>query len=127
VAGYSLVGGLGVRTAGTIVGFQACLEIVTGSGMTAYGLATRPGSFVTFARKHAALGLVAGGLSVFGYLAFLAAAQTLPLGPIVALRETSVIFGTFIGMFVLKETFALRRIMASGFVLAGVAVLALGR
>jgi len=127
VAGYSLVGGLGVRTAGTIVGFQACLEIATGSGMTAYGLATRRQSFVAFARRHGTLGLFAGCLSVLGYLAFLAAAQTLPLGPIVALRETSVIFGTLIGTFVLQESFALRRIMASAFVLAGVTVLALVR
>src|SRR5436190_12657307 len=28
VAAYSLFGGLGVRTAGTVLGFQACLEIV---------------------------------------------------------------------------------------------------
>jgi drug/metabolite transporter (DMT)-like permease len=127
VAGYSLFGGLGVRTAGTVVGFQACLEIVTGSGMVAYGLATRRESFVAFARKRAAVGLLAGSLSVLGYLAFLAAAQSLPLGPIVALRETSVIFGTLIGTFVLQEAFALRRIMASAFVLTGVSVLALVR
>jgi multidrug transporter EmrE-like cation transporter len=41
VAGYSLVGGVGVRMAGTVVGFQACLEIVTGSALAGYGLATR--------------------------------------------------------------------------------------
>jgi drug/metabolite transporter (DMT)-like permease len=127
VAGYSLVGGLGVRTAGTVVGFQACLEIVTGGGMAAYGLATRREYLFRFAWTHGALALLAGSLSVLGYLAFLAAAQRLPLGPIVALRETSVIFGTVIGAFVLHEAFALRRIMASTLVLAGVAGLALVR
>ena len=49
------------------------------------------------------------------------------LGPVVALRETSVIFGTVIGTFVLKEAFGLRRITASTFVIAGIAMLALVR
>ena len=127
VAGYSLFSGLGVRSAGTVLGFQACLEIVTGGGMVGYGLATRRASLMRFMRKHGATGLFAGCLSVAGFLAFLAAAQHLPLGPIVALRETSVIFGALIGTLVLREAFALRRIAASAFVLTGVSVLALLR
>ena len=127
VAAYSLFGGLGVRTAGTVLGFQACLEIVTGGGMVAYGLTTRGADVLTYARRHGAVGLFAGTMSVLGYLAFLAAAKTLPLGPVVALRETSVIFGTLIGTFVLKEAFGLRRITASTFVISGIAMLALIR
>jgi drug/metabolite transporter (DMT)-like permease len=127
VAAYSLLGGLGVRTAGTVLGFQACLEIVTGGGMTAYALATRGTSVLQYARRHGAIGFFAGTLSVIGYLAFLAAAKILPLGPIVALRETSVIFGSLIGTLVLKEAFGLRRITASTFVISGIAVLALNR
>jgi drug/metabolite transporter (DMT)-like permease len=127
VAAYSLFAGLGVRTAGTVLSFQACLEIVTGGGMTAYALATRGTSVLQYARRHGAIGFFAGTLSVVGYLAFLAAAKILPLGPIVALRETSVIFGSLIGTLVLKEAFGLRRITASTFVISGIAVLALNR
>jgi drug/metabolite transporter (DMT)-like permease len=125
VAAYSLFGGLGVRTANTVLGFQACLEIVTGGGMSAYALTTRGAEVLLHARRYGAIGLFAGTLSVFGYLAFLAAAHTLPLGPVVALRETSVIFGTLIGTVVLREGFGLRRIAASIFVISGVALLAL--
>jgi drug/metabolite transporter (DMT)-like permease len=125
VAAYSVFGGLGVRTAGTVLGFQACLEIVTGGGVTAYALATRGGDFLVHARRHGAIGFLAGTMSVFGYLAFLAAARFFPLGPVVALRETSVIFGSLVGTFVLREAFGLRRITASTFVVSGVAVLAL--
>ena len=57
----------------------------------------------------ARLGLLAGVVSVVGFLAYLAAAQSLPLGPVTALRETSVIFGAVIGTLVLKEGFGLRR------------------
>jgi hypothetical protein len=50
--------------------------------------------------------LLAGILSVAGYLAYLAAAQVLPLAPVSALRESSVIFGTVIGAILLREGFA---------------------
>src|SRR5436190_1838971 len=38
VATYSFFGGLGVRAAGTVLGFQACLEIITGLCMVGYAL-----------------------------------------------------------------------------------------
>ncbi|MET4449582.1 ApbE superfamily uncharacterized protein (UPF0280 family) [Bradyrhizobium sp. GM2.2] len=86
--------------------------------MTAYALATRGGNIVAHARPHGAIGLFAGTMSVFGYLAF-------PLGPVVALRETSAIFGALIGTFILSEAFGVGRITASTFVISGIAVLAL--
>jgi drug/metabolite transporter (DMT)-like permease len=125
VAAYSIFGGLGVRTAGTVLGFQACLEIVTGGCMTVYALATHGRDILVHARRHGAIGFFAGTMSVFGYLAFLAAAKFLPLGPVVALRETSVIFGSLIGTFIFKEAFGFRRITASTFVISGIAALAL--
>lgn len=125
VSAYSVFGGLGVRAAGTVLGFQACLEIITGGGMAVYALATRGPVVLVHVRRDGAIGFFAGTMSVFGYLAFLAAAKILLLGPVVALRETSVIFGSLIGTFVLKEAFGLRRIMASTFVVSGIAVLAL--
>ena len=83
------------------------------------------GNFSTDARRHGWIGFFAGAVSVLGYLSFLAAAKLLPLGPVVALRETSVIFGSLIGTFVLKEAFGLRRITASALVISGIAVVAL--
>src|SRR5260221_8627371 len=86
VATYSFFAGLGVRTAGTVLGFQACLEIVTGLGMLAYALVTRRrGDLAGFARRHGAIGLLAGAFSVLGFLAYLVAARSLPLGPVTAL------------------------------------------
>jgi drug/metabolite transporter (DMT)-like permease len=125
VAAYSLFGGLAVRTAGTVLGFQACLEVVTGGGMAAYALATRGANVLAYVRRHGTIGFFAGTMSVLGYLAFLAATKTLPLGPVVALRETSVIFGTLIGTLVFREAFGLRRVTASTFVISGAAILAL--
>ncbi|MBS0541178.1 MAG: EamA family transporter [Proteobacteria bacterium] len=124
VATYSFFGGLGVRTAGTVLGFQACLEVVTGAGTVGYGLLRRRGDLVAYARRHGAIGLFAGVVSVAGFLAYLTAARSLPLGPVTALRETSAIFGTLIGTLVLKEAFGLRRITAALLVVIGIGLLA---
>ncbi len=127
VASYSFLGGLGVRAAGTVLGFQACLEILTGAGMVGYALVARRPALLPYARRYGAVGLLAGVLSVLGFLAFLLAARSLPLGPVVALRETSVIFGAIMGTLILKEGFGPRRIAASALVVGGIALLALPR
>jgi drug/metabolite transporter (DMT)-like permease len=124
IATYSFLGGLGVRSSASILGFQAWLEILTGTGMLAFVAFRRPGRIWAFARTKGAIGLFAGVLSVGGYLAFLAAAKVLPLAPIAALRECSLIFGTVIGAVLLKEPFGVRRIAAAGLVTSGVIVLA---
>jgi drug/metabolite transporter (DMT)-like permease len=124
VATYSFLGGLGVRAAGTVLGFQACLEIITGLGMVGYALVVRRATILAYARRYGATGLLAGVISVLGFLAFLLAARSLPLGPVVALRETSVIFGAIIGTLILKEGFGPRRLAASAMVVGGIALLA---
>ncbi len=127
VATYSFFAGLGVRTAGTVLGFQACLEIVTGFGMLCYGIVVRRADLVAYARRHAAIGLFAGAVSVAGFLAYLIAARSLPLGPVSAVRETSVIFGAVLGTLVLKEGFGPRRIAAAVLVTVGIVLLAVWR
>jgi drug/metabolite transporter (DMT)-like permease len=127
VATYSFFAGLGVRAAGSVLGFQACLEIVTGFGMLGYGVVARRADLVVYARRHGAVGLFAGAVSVLGFLAYLVAARSLPLGPVSALRETSVIFGAVLGTIVLKEGFGPRRIAAAVLVTVGIVLLAVLR
>jgi drug/metabolite transporter (DMT)-like permease len=124
IAGYSLLGGLGVRSSANVFTFQAWLEIVTGIGFLVFAIARRRRDMRAFAKANGAVGAAAGVLSVGGYLAFLTAAQTLPLAPVAALRETSLIFGAVIGAVVFKEQFGLRRIAAAGLVAAGVMAIA---
>lgn len=126
IATYSFLGGLGVRSTASVLGFQAWLETLTGIGVLAFTAFRRPGRIWAFARTSGGVGLFAGVLSVGGYLAFLAAAKVLPLAPIAALRECSLIFGTVIGALLLKEPFGARRIAAAGLVTSGVIALAAG-
>jgi drug/metabolite transporter (DMT)-like permease len=55
------------------------------------------------------------------------AARSLPLGPVSALRETSVIFGAVLGTIVLREGFGPRRIAAAVLVTVGIVLLAMLR
>src|SRR5260370_33834448 len=127
VAAYSFFAGLGVRAPGTVLGFQACLEIVTGFGMLCYGVVVRRADLLGYARRYGAVGLFAGAVSVLGFLAYLMASRSLPLGPVSALRETSVIFGAVLGMIVLREGFGPRRIAAAVLVTVGIVLLAMLR
>jgi drug/metabolite transporter (DMT)-like permease len=127
VATYSFFAGLGVRTAGTVLGFQACLEIVTGFGVLCYAVVVRRADLIVYARRHGAVGLFAGAVSVAGFLAYLIAARSLPLGPVSAVRETSVIFGAVLGTLVLKEGFGSRRIAAAALVTVGIMLLVVWR
>jgi drug/metabolite transporter (DMT)-like permease len=125
IAAYSFCGGLGVRASGSALAFQAWLEILTGTGTVAFALARRGRGALAFVRASGVTGLVAGVISVMGYLAFLAAARVLPLAPVSALRETSVIFGAMIGAVVFREGFGPRRVAAAGLVALGIVALSL--
>jgi drug/metabolite transporter (DMT)-like permease len=125
MAVYSLFDGIGVRASPSVLGFMAWLEILTCVGMLGFTLTRRRKAIMPFVRANGFTGLFAGALSVGGYLAFLAAAKVLPLAPVSALRESSVIFGTVIGAVVLKEGFGARRITAAILVTGGIAALAL--
>jgi drug/metabolite transporter (DMT)-like permease len=127
VATYSFFAGLGVRTAGTVLGFQACLEIITGVGTFCYGAVVRRADLAAYVRRHGAIGLLAGVVAAAGFLAFLVAATSLPLGPVSAVRETSVIFGAVLGAIVLKEGFGPRRIAAAMLMTVGIVLLAVSR
>jgi drug/metabolite transporter (DMT)-like permease len=84
----------------------------------------RSGKIGAFAKTSGGVGLLAGPLSVGGYLAFLTAAKLLPLAPTAALRECGLIFGAIIGAVVFREGFGIRRIVAATLVVAGVTAIA---
>ncbi len=125
IATSSLFGGLGVRASPTVLSFSVWLEILTAIGVLGFTLTRRRKAILPFIRASGLTGVFAGVLSIGGYLAYLAAAKVLPLAPVAALRESSVIFGTVIGAVVLKEGFGARRISAAILVTCGIAALAL--
>ena len=126
IAAYSLLGGIGVRRAGTVVGFQVWLEILTGAGVIVWMLVTRgPGATAAAVAQSGRGGLGAGAAAVGGYLAYLSAVSVLPIAPVAALRESSVLFSALIGTVAFGEPFGPRRIAAAALVAIGVVALAM--
>ncbi len=126
IAGYSVLSGMGIRRAGSLLGYIAWLEIATGVGMVAVAAVRRTSVLRDYARRQWRAGLAAGVLSVTGYAIALWAMSILPMASVVALRETSVVFGAMIGSLCLGEGFAARRGVAAATVLLGVVLLSFG-
>ncbi len=103
VAGYTVVDGIGVRLAGDNFAYTASRYLVAGSLMPLVLLGIRgrtsfrapPKEFI----KAAAGGLVA----ITSYGAIIWALQLGAMGPISALRETSVVFAVLLAKFLIKE------------------------
>ena len=126
IAGYSFLSGLGIRKSQSLLGYIAWLEIATGLGMASVAYLRRKSVLVEFARTQWRSGLIAGLLSVAGYAIALWAMAVLAMAPVVALRETSVVFAALIGSVFLREGFGGRRVAAAATVLVGIVLLGVG-
>ncbi|WP_256758346.1 DMT family transporter [Cohnella sp. WQ 127256] len=76
-------------------------------------------------RTHSRIIWIGAILSPGSYLLFLIAASTANVSTVAPLREVGIVFGTLLGIFVLKETQGTRRIVASIAVVIGIIVIAL--
>ncbi len=127
IASYSLLGGLGVRESGTVLGYAAWLELLSCAPFIAFALVRRRHFVVPYvSSKVASRNLVLGFGSVLAYLIVLWAMTLLPLATVTATQETSAIFAALAGTILMKEPFAGRRIIAAGFVTIGITLLVLG-
>lgn len=125
IAGYTIVSALGVRLASSFWVYAGWLELFTGLLMIGFTLTRRKSQVFTYIRYNAGYGILAGILSVFGYVAVLWAMTTVAMAPIAALRETSIIFAALIGVWFFKESFARHRFAASILVVIGASCLTL--
>ena len=126
IAGYSFLSGLGIRKSKSLLGYIAWLEIATGVGMASVAYVRRKVVLIKFVRTQWRTGLIAGSLSVTGYAIALWAMSVLAMAPVVALRETSVVFAAIIGSVFLHEGFAGCRVAAAATVLVGIVLLGIG-
>jgi drug/metabolite transporter (DMT)-like permease len=123
IAGYTLVDGLGVRRAGTTLGYILWLQALEAVPFVLVTLLLRRGEVLAFARRSGGRGALGGLLAALGYSLVLWAYSLGALAPIAALRETSTILAAWIGTAMLGEPFGRRRIAASLLVAAGVVAL----
>ncbi len=123
IAGYSFLGGVGVRLEGDVWAFQAYLEMLTSVPILAVAAMKRGKAVALFASAHWGKGLFAGIISTGGYFTYQLAVTVLPLAPVAALRESSAIFGAIIGTVIFKEGFGTLRLVAAALVTTGIVLL----
>ncbi|MFF2846713.1 EamA family transporter [Streptomyces sp. NPDC058001] len=123
IAAYTVVDGLGVRAAGTPLGYIAWLMILEGLAIPAYAAWRWRGEFTARLRPFAAHGLLGAALSVLAYGLVLWAQTRAELAPIAALRESSIIVGAAIGAIFFKERFGAPRLVAAGLLVAGIGLM----
>lgn len=118
-ASYTVVDGLGVRQADSVLGFAVWLTI--GDGVLTFVLVLwlKRGQVWTVARNNPLTGLMGGAMQIGAYWIIVWALSLAPMATVSALRETSVLFAAVISTFVLKEGFGVWRFVSTGLVTLG--------
>jgi drug/metabolite transporter (DMT)-like permease len=123
VASYVTADGLGVRLAGNVQSYTAWMFLTYGALMPMAFLVLRRQLILDLRDRETTKALAGGVVSLLSYGATLAALSLGKLGPVSALRETSVVFSALLGRIVLGESLTHRRIIACIVVAIGAACL----
>jgi drug/metabolite transporter (DMT)-like permease len=133
IAAYSVVDGIGVRAAGDTLAYAAWMSILEGGPMLLVFVLLRGGprggvaALIAGPARRFAGAVLGGWVSLIAYAIVIWAMHHSPMGPVSALRETSVLFAALIGRLVLKEQIGLRRIAACLVIACGAACLGSAR
>ncbi len=127
VAAYSVVDAFGVRLAGDWFAFTAWLIAADSCVFVGYAVVTRGKPVVQAWRAGWQRVIVSGGLGTASFGVFMWALGQAPVGPVSALRETSVVFAALLGTFVLGERGGAVRYAGVLTVMAGVGAIAMAR
>ena len=121
---YSLVDGVGVRVSGSTLSYWAWGAFLHLFIAAFCGWRKRE-TLAQLKLQTWTIGILGGMVSMTAYGMVLYAKNFAPLGAVSALRETSVIFATLIGLWVLKEGNWKRRLGAAALMGIGIAVIGL--
>lgn len=121
---YSLVDGVGVRLSGNTLSYWAWGAFLH-LFIAGFVARRRRSVLAALPLRVWAVGIAGGMVSMTAYGMVLYAKNFAPLGAVSALRETSVIFATLIGYFLLKEGNWKRRLGAAIIMVCGIALIAL--
>lgn len=123
IATYSVIDSRGVQTSGTAVGYFAYLTALSCCWVPIFAILTKRQAVFEAIPTQGKRALISGSCSVIAYLCVIWAFTQTSAVQIVALRETSVIFGAIIGSYILKEGLGPRRVASATLVAMGVILL----
>jgi drug/metabolite transporter (DMT)-like permease len=119
VAAYSVLDAYGVRINGDWLSFTAWLVACDSVAFVSYALFTRPAAAASAWRAEPARTLISGLLGTASFSVFMWALGRAQVGPVTALRETSIVFAALIGAYFLDEKAGVARYASAALVLAG--------
>lgn len=119
IASYTIVDGLGVRRAGSVLGFAVWLTIADGLLTFLIIYLWKGHETISLAKRSLSTGLFGGSMQVAAYWIIVWALASAPMATVSALRETSVLFAALISTFILGEGFGVWRFVSAGLVTLG--------
>lgn len=119
IASYTVVDGLGVRQAGSVLGFAVWLTI--GDGLLTFLIIYlwKGRETLVVAKRSFGTGFLGGTMQVAAYWIIVWALANAPMASVSAIRETSVLFAALISTFLLREGFGVWRFVSAGLVTLG--------
>jgi len=123
IATYTVTDGIGARLSGNSFAYVTWIFVIYGVLMPVAFLAVRRKLVVPWRARETRTALLAGIVQLVTYGTVIWALTMAPIGPVSALRETSIVFAAFIGRIFLSEPLTARRLGACAVIAAGAACL----
>lgn len=123
---YTVIDAVGLRLAPTPFSYIVWLFVLDGAAVSLLVILARRRAVLPFLMNHWKSTTMAGILGVLTYgLALLALAMG-PVAEIATLREMSIVFAALLGMYILREPFSRKRIIAAFVAVTGIVLMHLG-
>ncbi len=103
ISGYTLVDGIGARTAGDPHAYSSALFVIDGFPLLLFALWRRGAAGLAPMRPYLLQGLAGGAMSLGAYWIAIWAMTVAPIPLVAAVRESSVLFAALIATLILKE------------------------
>jgi drug/metabolite transporter (DMT)-like permease len=123
IATYTVTDGIGARLSGNSFAYVTWIFLLYGILMPAAFLCVRGRLIVRWSAPETRAALAAGVVQLVTYGTVIWALTRAPIGPVSALRETSIVFAAVIGRLFLSEPLTVRRLGACLVIAAGAACL----
>ena len=123
ITAYTLVDGIGVRHSPDPYTFLYWMLLLNGTPALVVAFLFKDSGVRAINKNLIFTGILFGILAPLAYGLVVWCMQYLPIAYVSSLRESSIIFATLIGMIILKENTASKRIFPSLFIVVGISIL----